>query len=444
MMMGKAILKRTTFKTSRLLDFCSEKELVAQTGHERKDWLLVGLKELLDNATDACEEARIAPEIGVVVDASGITVFDNGPGIDADIVTNILDFSVKVSSREAYVSPTRGAQGNALKTLLAMPYVLDGEHGCVDIVSRGQRHQITFKMDRIQQKPVIELETVAADVKNGTAVTLHWPNSASSELLDAKSHFLQLASDYTFLNPHLSLDVDWCGDEINVPATDAMWTKWLPSDPTSPHWYGREEIERLAGAYLTDDKANGRERSIREFVAQFRGLSSSAKQKRVLEQTGLSRHNLVKLVNGNDFDHDLLNRLLSVMQRESKAIKPATLGVIGRDHLEARFAAIGCEMKSFDYKRTLDTENGLPIVIEVAFGWLGDASSAQRRMITGINWSPGIVNPFRSLGTAYGDGLAALLEKQYAGSGEPIVFLLHVACPRVQYSDRGKSAIVLA
>jgi hypothetical protein len=27
------LLDRTTFKTSRLLDFCSEKELVAQTGH---------------------------------------------------------------------------------------------------------------------------------------------------------------------------------------------------------------------------------------------------------------------------------------------------------------------------------------------------------------------------------------------------------------------------
>ena len=36
---------------------------------------------------------------------------------------------VRVSSREAYVSPTRGAQGNALKTIVAMPFVLDGERG---------------------------------------------------------------------------------------------------------------------------------------------------------------------------------------------------------------------------------------------------------------------------------------------------------------------------
>jgi hypothetical protein len=30
----KPQLKRTTFRTSRLLDFCSKKELIAQTGHD--------------------------------------------------------------------------------------------------------------------------------------------------------------------------------------------------------------------------------------------------------------------------------------------------------------------------------------------------------------------------------------------------------------------------
>ena len=54
-------LLRTTFSTSRLLDFASEKELVAQTGHRRDQWPLVVLKELVDNAIDAAEEAGVAP-----------------------------------------------------------------------------------------------------------------------------------------------------------------------------------------------------------------------------------------------------------------------------------------------------------------------------------------------------------------------------------------------
>ncbi len=51
-------LERTTLRTSRLLDFCSEKELIAQTGHQTDAWPLVVLKELVDNALDACEDHR--------------------------------------------------------------------------------------------------------------------------------------------------------------------------------------------------------------------------------------------------------------------------------------------------------------------------------------------------------------------------------------------------
>ena len=51
--MKSALLDRTTFTTSRLLDFCSRKELIAQTGHRPEVWPLVVLKELVDNALDA-------------------------------------------------------------------------------------------------------------------------------------------------------------------------------------------------------------------------------------------------------------------------------------------------------------------------------------------------------------------------------------------------------
>ena len=33
-----AKLERTTLRTSRLLDFCSRKELIAQTGHQIAEW----------------------------------------------------------------------------------------------------------------------------------------------------------------------------------------------------------------------------------------------------------------------------------------------------------------------------------------------------------------------------------------------------------------------
>jgi DNA topoisomerase VI subunit B len=60
-------LDRTTFTTSRSLEFCSEKELIAQTGTPTEDWPVYLLKELVDNALDACEEADRAPEITIAV-----------------------------------------------------------------------------------------------------------------------------------------------------------------------------------------------------------------------------------------------------------------------------------------------------------------------------------------------------------------------------------------
>jgi DNA topoisomerase VI subunit B len=133
--MTTAVLRRETFKTSRLLEFCSKKELIAQTGHDAEDWPLCILKELGDNALDNAEEAGLAPtiEIAVSTERGEITVADNGTGIPPETVADILDYTVRVSSREAYVSPTRGAQGNALKTILAMPFALDGKLGEVVI-----------------------------------------------------------------------------------------------------------------------------------------------------------------------------------------------------------------------------------------------------------------------------------------------------------------------
>src|SRR4051812_13897532 len=107
-----------------------------------------------------------------------MTVADNGPGLPAETIDGVLDFGVRVSSREAYVSPTRGAQGNALKTILAMPFVLDGDHGRVEIETGGIRHDIEFRVDRIRQAPVLDRTQTPSAVRNGTVVRVLWPVSA--------------------------------------------------------------------------------------------------------------------------------------------------------------------------------------------------------------------------------------------------------------------------
>ena len=124
---GRAKLTRVAFRVSRLMEFCTRRELQNQTGHGVEQWPLVVLKELVDNALDACEEAEVAPVISIAVEPGLIVIEDNAGGIKPSTIKSILDYTIRVSSREAYVSPTRGAQGNALKTILAMGYVLDRE-----------------------------------------------------------------------------------------------------------------------------------------------------------------------------------------------------------------------------------------------------------------------------------------------------------------------------
>lgn len=434
--MSTTVLERATFRTSRLLDFASKKELVAQTGHQVEEWPYVIVKELIDNALDACEEAGIAPDILVTFDAAGIEVADNGPGLPEQVVKDVLDFAVRVSSRDAYVSPTRGAQGNALKTLVAMPFVLDGEHGKLEIEARGGRHTIVMGVDHVRQQPTIRHEATPGN-NRGTRVRVHW-NSASNEP-DDKSRFLSFAGRFLWLNPHLSLTFDWFGDRIAISRTAEDWSKWKPSDPTSPHWYTPERLGRLVAAYISHDADKGRQKTVGEFVGEFRGLSGSAKRKAILNATGLFRAELSDLVKGNDLDHAAIQRLLMFMQSESKPVNPDILGVIGKDHFSARMRDLGCNMEFYSYRCAKGTTEGVPWVVEVAFGCSPDADHG-RRIATGINWSPGIGNPFRNLN---GVSLDAILHEQRAGRDEPIYLAIHLACARVEYTDRGKSAAVV-
>jgi hypothetical protein len=65
-------------------------------------------------------------------------------------------------------------------------------------------------------------------------------------------------------------------------------------------------------------------------------------------------------------------------------------------------------------------------------------------MITGVNWSVAIGStPFRSFGRV-AESLDSLLTDQRSGQFEPIHLLIHLACARIDYTDRGKSAVSLA
>ena len=438
------------FKVSRLMEFCTRRELVNQTGHDVWQWALVVLKELADNALDDAEEAETAPIISIAVKGGSIILRDYGSGIPADTIKGILDYAIRVSSREAYVSPTRGAQGNALKTILPMAYVLNenlGENACGETVieAHGTAHHIRFSVDHIKQEPKIQYTTKPSRVVKGTRVKVQLPNYDGHDLLDfAKAGFLKLAESYAWLNPHLTLRLSWNGEQvINIKASNPGWRKWLPTWPTSAHWYDKSRFRRYMAAHI----ANRGSITVREFISEFRGMSATAKQKLVLAETGashISLHNYFGLHKANTAN---IAKLLASIQKHTKPVKAAELGIIGKDHLYRMMEIAGGDPKTFTYNRIIGETNGILRLIEFAFGIHRDGLAAggrapSRKIITGVNWSPGINNPFRQLGHG-GVGLDAILSEVRANTSQPVIAALHLACPRVAYTDRGKSAIVV-
>lgn len=138
-------LERRSFSISRAAEYFDVSELEKLTGQPRRHFATVVLKELVDNALDAAETAGRTPHIEIEVNRTKgfvtLAVSDNGHGLSPEQVHKILDFETRTSDKAAYKTPTRGAQGNALKTILGLPYAL-GVDVPVVIESQGHRHQL--------------------------------------------------------------------------------------------------------------------------------------------------------------------------------------------------------------------------------------------------------------------------------------------------------------
>ena len=302
------------FRVSRLAEFASVTELIRQTGQPVANWPQVIAKELTDNGIDAAEKAGTAPEIEIVVRDNAITVTDRGPGIKPDVVASLVDYRFTTSSNAAYVSPTRGQQGNALQSILPMGFALaqgayDVSDAVVTIESRGVAHRISF-------------------------------------------------------NSHMTLDMGWradspddhyrCGDDRprldqvaaelprrgqSSPTPRAVFYRSLRNTHGSPSGASGAHRHTSAGTALIADAADRRVAcpTVRDFIGLFRGLSGIEKARDISAALGVDeRETLADFARRHGAA--AASRLLTPMRARSRPVKPRDLGVIGRDHLLTRFA----------------------------------------------------------------------------------------------------------
>jgi hypothetical protein len=432
-----SVLERRVFSVSRAADFLEPRALVSQTGQPGRRFGEVVVKELLDNALDAAETADVAPEIVVTVvsDAGDqrLTVEDNGPGIPAVVAERVLDFTTLTSDKALYRSPCRGAQGNALKTIIGIPHAL-GVADPVVIEARGVRHVIRISLDAAGN---LELAHDRADSlrRTGTQVTVPLP--AGLDLNAAN-----WVAGYALVNPHASFSViehahDREGEQPGIYKATAgdRWRKPMPADPTSPWWYDKAAFTKLAAslAVLGDDRPLG------EFIREFKGLSGTAKRKAVAARVpGIRR------VRDLAERPDACGHLLEAMREASAESNVTSLGQVPEAHCRELLDQL-YGVDRFWYRHGGIVHDGVPWHIEVAVAHTQDRGG----MVWAANYAISFGDPLGStrLSTAEVAAYGAESFLSYCDAMPNMsndhrrAAVIHVTCAAPVFTDKGKTRL---
>ncbi len=439
--MSAPALDRRTFSAPRDSGYAKVETLEKLAGRPKDEFAHVILKEALDNSLDACEDAGVIPEIAVTVIPGDGTVLlavdDNGPGMDKDAVASICDFTRSTSDKAAYVSPTRGAQGNAWPLIISMPHALGVRPGTVVIEARGIRHEITPDLV-LGQRLTISRVPEPCQRTTGTRVIVPLPVSLNLDVT-------RWVQDYAMVNPHakFSVHVDGTGHadapEFYKPAGQDGWRKWLPSQPTSPWWYDDDSLRDLISSYL----AAGDDKPLGMFVREFDGLKSTAKARFI---TGWLRR-IDRLSDFKD-DPDAVRTLLTTMQAEARKVQPAALGKIPAGHYEAMIARLfGISRDRFWHSRKEVMCGGVPWAVDVAVA----ATERPGRVIYGTNFGVTFDDPLANAelldGWNAATGAASFLRQAGAypsdDNGHLRAAVVHVQCAAPRWTDTGKVKVIV-
>jgi len=100
--------------------------------------------------------------------------------------------------------------------------------------------------------------------------------------------------------------------------------------------------------------------------------------------------------------------------------------------LQAALVRRGVSLKGFTYRKACGTgDDGLPFVVETAFGV---KKAGQRELIIGLNNSTVFKVPSGHLSDVLADCRVQAFD--------PVVLVVHLGCPRFEFTDHGKGSIV--
>lgn len=227
--------------------------------------VLTTLKEAVDNSLDACEDAGILPELAIEIEKLGagtlkntdkvrIRVIDNGPGIPADVVSQVFG-EYLASSKFGRGRCSRGQQGIGISAATTWAQLTNAQGALVITKTKDMRKAMKclVEVDIKHNKGVIKnKESIDWDRSQGVQVEFVIDGRIQ---LNGEAGLLNYINGTTLVNPHMTL-------KYKVPPQGgegkSEWvqvdrvTNTLPEipDATEPHPHTMKLGEFIAHSHL--------------------------------------------------------------------------------------------------------------------------------------------------------------------------------------------------
>ncbi|MBX0323087.1 DNA topoisomerase VI subunit B [Halomicroarcula sp. F13] len=171
--------------------------------------LVTAVKEAVDNALDACEEAGIKPDIYVEIQEAGdyyrLVVEDNGPGITKEQLPKIFG-KLLYGSRFHAREQNRGQQGIGISAAVLYSQLTSGKPAKITSRPKGQADAQYFELivDTDTNEPEISVdESTSWERPHGTRIELEMEAN-----MRARNSLHDYIQDTAVVNPHARIEFD--------------------------------------------------------------------------------------------------------------------------------------------------------------------------------------------------------------------------------------------
>jgi hypothetical protein len=457
------------FSFNREFDFVRLDGLRRATGLPPHEWDLYIVKELIDNALDADEalwqaDRRQWPRVEIRMEYISIPArraqqlliqVSNRAVFPVEQLADIFATQWYTSRKAFLKGLTRGALGNALKTLLGIPYALrhrvasdwQPELKPLSMRCQDQEYLPRYVIDATAQTIHFECETKTRKSVAGTMVRIgldHFEQEQPRTL----TQLTYLAEQYHLCNPHT--EFRW-----TVELGDQEWLKVYEANPTwadkfqglAPvQWYPPATFQEVLGALYrraNNDVETG-QLSITTACRYFAGFNADPRpdaMTTIIE--GFGSDSLTTA----DIDSPVATCLYQVLCRHSLPVASERLGRIGPEHIRTVLTeTLPVEGEVF-YESATDSGDDpeIPFVIEAAIVRLKEG---KRQIWTALNFTPTYSDPFfrrRLRAPVQPDepvlGLRGLLNIYGISDDEPALLFLHLICPNIEHHEFSKTEI---